>query len=254
MISIKNIRKTYNNGQTYIVDNVNLEIPEGKTVVLLGSSGCGKTTLLKMINRLIEPTSGDIVIDNKNILEYDPITLKRTIGYAFQGVGLFPHLTVSENVTIVLKLMGMDSKQIEERVLELLTTVNLNPQVFSNRYPDELSGGQQQRVGVARSLATYPKYLLMDEPFGALDAINRDAMQEEMSGIRDKFHTTILFVTHDIFEAVRLGDLIAVMNQGKVEQMGTASELINHPKTPFVENLFLKPLEQLKLYKEELQT
>lgn len=254
MISIKNIRKTYDDGKTHIVDNISLEIPEGKTVVLLGSSGCGKTTLLKMINRLIEPTSGEIIIDNQNILDYDPITLKRTIGYAFQGVGLFPHLTVSENVTIVLKLMGMPEEQIEQRALELLETVNLNPKIFSKRFPDELSGGQQQRIGVARSLATYPKYLLMDEPFGALDAINRDAMQEEMAGIRDKFQTTILFVTHDIFEAVRLGDLIAVMNKGKVEQMGTPADIINHPNTPFVKSLFQKPLSQLKYYKEELKT
>ncbi|WP_211259937.1 ABC transporter ATP-binding protein [Waddlia chondrophila] len=254
MISIKNIRKTYDNGKTYIVDNISLEIPEGKTVILLGSSGCGKTTLLKMINRLIESSSGEIIIDNQNIRDYDPIILKRTIGYAFQGVGLFPHLTVKENVTIVLKLMGMATKQIEQKALDLLKTVNLEPKIFSSRFPDELSGGQQQRVGVARSLATHPKYLLMDEPFGALDAINRDAMQEEMRVIRDKFHTTVLFVTHDIFEAIKLGDLIAVMNKGKIEQTGTPAELINHPQTSFVKNLFQKPLEQLKLYKEELKT
>lgn len=252
MISIKNISKSYDNGNTHVVNNISLEIPDGKTVVLLGSSGCGKTTLLKMINRLIEPTSGDILIDDQSIFDYDPIELKRKIGYAFQGVGLFPHLTVKENITLILKLTGNNNKIIENRAVELLETVNLDPATFASRYPDELSGGQQQRIGVARSLATHPRYLLMDEPFGALDAINRDSMQEEMVGIREKFHTTILFVTHDLFEAIRLGDLIAVMNKGKVEQFGTAAELINHPKTSFVASLFQKPLDQLKMYKEEI--
>lgn len=253
MISIKNIKKSYDNGSTYIVDNISLEIPDGKTMVLLGSSGCGKTTLLKMVNRLIEPTSGNIYIDNKEIHNHDPVELKRNIGYAFQEVGLFPHLSVGENITVTLDLMGFTKKKQTERAYELLESVNLDPGQFYSRFPDELSGGQQQRVGVARALATYPRYLLMDESFGALDAINRDSMQEEMVGIRDRFQTTVLFVTHDLFEAVRVGDLIAVMNQGKIEQTGTASELINHPKTAFVANLFQKPLDQLKLYKSEVQ-
>ncbi len=253
MISIKNIRKSYDNGSTYIVNDVSLEIPEGKTMVLLGSSGCGKTTLLKMINGLINPSSGSIYIDGKEIHEHDPIELKRTIGYAFQGVGLFPHLNVGDNITVALDLMGISKKLQTQRACELLESVNLDPDCFFSRFPNELSGGQQQRVGVARALATHPKYLLMDEPFGALDAINRDSMQEEMVAIRDHFHTTVLFVTHDLFEAIRVGDFIAVMNLGKIEQNGTAADLINDPKTPFVASLFQKPIDQLKLYKSEIQ-
>jgi len=252
MIHIKKVSKSYDGGLSFSVKEVSLTVPEGETLVLLGSSGCGKTTLLKMINRLIEPSSGQINIDGQDIFSYDLVELRRLIGYAFQGVGLFPHMTVSENISVALKLMGEPRKKRRARANELLEIVNLNPDIYASRFPDELSGGQQQRVGVARALATHPKYLLMDEPFGALDAINRDAMQEELAVLREKISITIIFVTHDIFEAIRLGDEIAVMNRGHVEQIGTASELINHPQTNFVKNLFQTPLDQLKRYHEEV--
>ena len=253
MIKFNNLFKSFNDGKSFVVNDVSFEVPDGKTVVLLGSSGCGKTTLLKMVNRLIDPTSGTITIDDKDVMHYDPVELRRAIGYAFQGVGLFPHMTVSENLTIVLKLMKVPRSERKNVSCRLLDSVKLNPIQFANRYPDELSGGQQQRIGVARALATHPKYLLMDEPFGALDAINRDAMQEEIVRIREEYNTTILFVTHDLFEAIRLGDLIVVMSKGRIEQIGTAAELINNPQTPYVETLFQNPLNQLKWYQQEVQ-
>jgi len=245
MIYLKKVSKTHDKGLTYSVKNVSLTVPEGQTLVLLGSSGCGKTTLLKMINRLIDPSQGEIQIDGQNIDHYDPVELRRIIGYTFQGVGLFPHMTVTENISIALRLMKQPLAKRIARANELLDIVNLNPDVYADRYPGELSGGQQQRVGVARAMATHPKYLLMDEPFGALDAINRDAMQEELKGLRERFSVTIIFVTHDIFEAIHIGDLIAVMNKGQLEQIGSARELIGKPKTDFVNHLFQKPLSQL---------
>ncbi len=253
MIHLKQLSKSYDGGKNYSVKEVSLTVPEGETLVLLGSSGCGKTTLLKMINRLVEPTSGEIQIDYRDIKSYDLVELRRLIGYVFQGIGLFPHMTVSQNISISLKLMGVSRANRGARAKELLELVNLNPNVYSGRFPDELSGGQKQRVGVARALATHPKYLLMDEPFGALDPINRDSIQEELAALKAKFPMTILFVTHDIFEAIRLGDVIGVMNKGRLEQIGTARELINYPQSPFVENLFQKPLHQLKRFQEEVR-
>lgn len=253
MIHLKKVSKTYDEGQTFSVKEVSLTVQDGRTLVLLGSSGCGKTTLLKMINRLIDPSSGQINIDGQDIQTLDPVELRRSIGYTFQEVGLFPHMTVSENIAIALELMGEPLSKRKARANELLEIVNLKPDTYSSRYPDELSGGQQQRVGVARALATKPKYLLMDEPFGALDAINRDSIQSELGELREAFSITIIFVTHDIFEAIRLGDEIAVMNNGHLEQIGSASDLINHPDSIFVKNLFQKPLNQLKRYQEEVK-
>lgn len=252
MIEVKKVSKSFDGGASYAVKEVSLNVPEGKTLVLLGASGSGKTSLLRMINRLIEPSAGEIHLDGKDIRAYDPIELRHTIGYAFQGVGLFPHMTVKQNITIALKLMGHSRKERRQRANELLQVVNLAPAIFGDRYPDELSGGQQQRVGVARALATHPKYLLMDEPFGALDPINREAMQEELVSLRERFSTTILFVTHDIFEAIHLGDTIAVLRKGQVEQIGSAGQLFRKPASEYVKHLFHKPFNQLNRCLEEV--
>lgn len=252
MIKISKISKTYNNYHSMTVNNVSFTVNEGETVALLGSSGSGKTTLLKMINRLIEATSGTIEIDNKNIKSYQTVELRRSIGYVFQQIGLFPHMTVEKNISIVLKLMNRSKKEQRNRVYELLEMVNLSPTQFANRYPDKLSGGQQQRVGVARALAADPKYLLMDEPFGAVDAIARDSLQEEMLRLNAKLHKTIIFVTHDLFEAFRIADRIAVLHKGNLEQIGTKQELIDNPASDFVHKLITKSaksIENLENYK-----
>lgn len=231
-----------------------IEVKDGETLVLLGASGSGKTTVLKMINKLVEPTSGTIKIDDVDINEIDLVSLRRMFGYAFQGVGLFPHMTVAKNISIVLQLDNKSKEECAERAFELLVAVNLDPRKYMNRMPDELSGGERQRVGVARALATNPKYLLMDEPFGALDAINRDAMQNELSQLRDAFKKTIVFVTHDIFEAIRLGDRIAVMNHGVLEQLGSVDEILNSPKTDYVKSLFQATRDQVSSFSKQVVT
>ncbi|MBA2653705.1 MAG: ATP-binding cassette domain-containing protein [Gammaproteobacteria bacterium] len=251
MIKLSHLAKTFN-GKDYIVEDLSLEVAKGELLVLLGSSGSGKTTTLKMINRLVEPSSGQIMIDNEDISLLDPVALRRSIGYVFQGVGLFPHLTVEENITIILKLNGMEEGERKKLSDYFLDCVNLEPSVYASRYPDELSGGQQQRVGVARALVTNPHLLLMDEPFGAVDAINRNTLQTELLKLKGKLNKTIVFVTHDIFEAVRLGDRIAIMNQGRLEQIGTKQEIIHSPSTSFVNQLFDKTSRQLKAYMELL--
>ena len=250
MIRLSNVSKSFDGGNNYIVKNISLKIQKGKTLVLLGSSGCGKTTTLKMINRLIEPSSGCIEIDGRDAATIDPIELKRCIGYVFQEIGLFPHLSVEENVSIVLRLMGARRSEREEKAREWLNIVDLDPGLYAKRYPHELSGGQQQRVGVARALAANPDYLLMDEPFGALDAITRDALQQELLNINSRVSKTIIFVTHDLFEALILADQIAVMNEGRIEQIGSPDELMRSPATDFVYQLFEKPRRQLRLLQE----
>lgn len=248
MITLENISKTYNIGETYAIKDISLEIPEGELLILLGSSGSGKSTLLRTINRLIEPSSGRIEVDGLNVLEQDPIELRRSIGFVFQRIGLFPHMTIEENVAIVPKLLGWNQSDINDRVHELLELMNLDVALIANRYPHELSGGQQQRVGVARALAIRPKYMLMDEPFGALDAITRDELQQELKSLKEKLNTTIIFVTHDIFEALELGDKIAVLDKGILQQVGTKEEILGQPKTSFVRSLFEKPAEQLRRF------
>lgn len=202
-----------------------------------------------MINRLIEPSSGNIFVDNQNILEQDPVGLRRSIGYVFQGIGLFPHMSIAENITAVPNLLGWDQNKQKKRCHELLDLMQLE-RSFAERMPSELSGGQRQRVGVARALAADPDYLLMDEPFGALDAVTRDELQKQILEIKNTLNKTIIFVTHDIFEALSLADRIAVLHQGRLEQIGSKSEIINQAKTDFVRDLFAKPAEQLKAYKE----
>jgi len=248
MIKLENLSKTYDGGATYVVNNLCLAIESGETVVLLGSSGSGKSTTLKMINRLIEPSSGRITMDDKDLLQMDPVQLRRQFGYVFQEVGLFPHMTIAENICIVPRLLGWSKERQHEKAIELLNLVGLTPEQYRDRLPSELSGGQQQRVGVARALAADPAYLLMDEPFGALDAVTRDDLQNEIKKIRRALKKTILFVTHDIFEALTMGDRIGVMNDGKIEQIGPAKELFHNPASEFVRQLFEKPAKQLTEY------
>lgn len=248
MIVLRDVWKSFDGGKTFAVKGVSLEVAKGETLVLLGSSGSGKTTTLKMINRLIEPTKGVIEIDGCNVMDIDPVELRRSIGYVFQGIGLFPHLTVAENVSIVLRLLGRPKREQRKRAEELLALVGLDPKEFADRFPDELSGGQQQRVGVARALAADPDYLLMDEPFGALDAVTRDVLQQELLRLKGQLRKTIVFVTHDIFEAFLLADRIAVMHNGRIEQVGTKEELIKRPSTDFVRQLFEQPVKHLAMF------
>ena len=249
MIRLIKISKSFDGGRSYAVKELSLDVAEGKTLVLLGSSGCGKTTTLKMINRLIEPTSGTIEVDGQDVTSQDPVLLRRKIGYVFQEIGLFPHMTIEQNVAIVPKLLGWDKNRRRVRAHELLEVMGLDPGIFADRYQDELSGGQQQRVGVARALAADPDYLLMDEPFGALDALTRDTLQQELLSLKGRLRKTIIFVTHDILEAITLGDEIAILHNGRLEQIGTKEEVLTSPKTEFVAELFSKPAKQLAVFK-----
>ena len=248
MISLKHVFKSFDDGQHFAIDDVSFDVHEGETLVLLGSSGCGKTTLLKLTNRLVDLTSGRIEVDGKDVAGQDPIALRRRIGYVFQGIGLFPHMTVEENVSIVPRLLGRSALKRRQRAHELLRIVGLDPETYAGRFPEELSGGQQQRVGVGRALAADPAYLLMDEPFGALDALTRDTLQQELLSLKQQLNKTIVFVTHDIFEALALGDRIAVLHAGHLQQIGTKEEILQNPATDFVRELFAKPAQQLAAY------
>ncbi len=248
MISLKHVSKSFDDGQNFALNDISFNVHKGETLVLLGSSGCGKTTLLKLINRLLTPTSGTIEVDGENIAGQDSISLRRRIGYVFQGIGLFPHMTVEENVAMVPRLLGWPSNRRQKRAYELLKTVGLDPEKYASRFPDELSGGQQQRVGVGRALAADPAYLLMDEPFGALDALTRDTLQQELLTLKEGMNKTIIFVTHDIFEALTLGDRIAVLHAGHLQQIGTKEAILQHPATDFVHDLFAKPAQQLAIF------
>jgi len=237
-IAFHAITKQFASSSKPAVDAVTFEVTEGTTCMLVGTSGSGKTTLLRMVNRLIEPTSGQIIIDGKNILEENPILLRRRIGYVIQQVGLFPHMNIAENIRVTAEIAGGWSKeQLARRVDELLELVGLPPAEYRKRFPRQLSGGQQQRVGLARALATDPAILLMDEPFGALDAITRARMQDELLRIQRNVRKTILFVSHDIEEAFKLGDMIAVMHDGQLIQLGTPVELLAQPNNEYVRKL-----------------
>ncbi|MGD8894526.1 MAG: ATP-binding cassette domain-containing protein [Acidobacteriota bacterium] len=252
MISLRRVSKSFDGGRSFAVGDVSLDVREGETLVLLGSSGSGKTTLLKLTNRLLDPTSGAIEVDGEPVAGQDPISLRRKIGYVFQGIGLFPHLTVEENVAMVPRLLGWPRPKRRERAHGLLRTLGLDPETFAARFPEELSGGQQQRVGVGRALAADPAYLLMDEPFGALDALTRDTLQQELLALKGRLRKTIVFVTHDIFEALTLGDRIAVLHAGRLEQIGTGDEILQAPATEFVRELFARPARQLAAFGERL--
>lgn len=234
MIQIENLNKQF--GSITAVEDVSFNVEEGQICVLLGPSGCGKTTTLKMINRLITPTSGTIRIGGRDTSELDSVTLKRSIGYVIQQVGLFPNMTVEENICVVPNLLGWDKTKSRKRAAELLEVVALDPSRFLQRYPCELSGGQQQRVGVARALAADPPVMLMDEPFGAIDPINRDVIQDEFMRIQRQVGKTVLFVSHDIDEAVKMADCVALFHNGKIEQFGTPDDLLARPTSEFVAN------------------
>lgn len=224
IIEFRNIKKSYKN--TSVIEKFNLKIEKGKLVVLIGSSGSGKTTLLKMINRLIESTAGEILVNGKDIKKVDPIELRRSIGYVIQQTGLFPHLTVKENIEIIPKLMGKSTEEINKKTNELLNMVGLNPQKYMDRYPAELSGGQQQRVGVARAFSADAEIILMDEPFSALDPITRSELQEELFNIQNEYRKTIVFVTHDMDEALNLADKICILKDGKLLQYDTPENIL----------------------------
>jgi len=241
MIRLQSVRKSYDPAGEDAVRSIDLRVERGELLILLGESGCGKTTTLKMINRLIEPTDGVVEVDGRDILERNPVDLRRTIGYVFQGVGLFPHMRVGENVGVVPRLLKWDDGAVAQRVDELLDLVGLPASDYRDRRPAQLSGGQRQRVGLARALAAKPKIMLMDEPFGALDPLTRDALQEEFLQIhRDQGLTTVM-VTHDMTEALLLGDRIAVMRQGRIAREGAPRELLRDPRDDYTRTLMAMP-------------
>lgn len=234
IIEYKNIGKSYNG--KWIVRNFNLSINEGDFICIVGTSGSGKTTLLKMINGLIKPDEGEVMISGKNILNEDIISLRRKIGYAIQGNGLFPHMTVSENIGYVPRLEKRKEREVNEIVDKMLSLVGLSLDI-KEKYPDQLSGGQQQRVGIARAYANSPLILLMDEPFGAVDSITRYQLQKDLKEIHKLTNCTIIFITHDIYEAFKMGTHILVMDEGKTQQFGTTEEVWNNPSNEFVKKL-----------------
>jgi osmoprotectant transport system ATP-binding protein len=236
-VTFEAVSKVFPDSPDPAVDSVSFTVNSGEFVVLLGPSGCGKTTLLKMVNRLYEPSSGRILIDGTSTVDLPAPKLRRGIGYVIQQTGLFPHMRIADNIAVVPKLLGWDKRRIRNRVDQLLDVVGLPPDSYRRRYPTQLSGGEQQRVGLARALAAEPTMMLMDEPFGALDAITRGRLQEELLRIHRRFGQTVLFVTHDIEEAVRLADKIVIMRQGRVVQYDTALKIVTEPAEPFVAEL-----------------
>ena len=235
MIEIQELTKVY--GETTVVDRVSLTIGAGELCAIVGTSGSGKTTLMRMVNRLVEPSSGKVLIDGQDTRDVPAYELRRRIGYAIQGHGLFPHRTVGQNIGTVPHLLGWEASRISARIDELLSLFQLEPGQFRDRMPNELSGGQQQRVGVARALAAEPNILLMDEPFGALDPVIRAKAQDDLLAIQKRFNTTVVLVTHDMEEAIHLGSRIAVMDGGKLLQYATPQEIIANPATDFVSEL-----------------
>ncbi|MCY7826084.1 choline ABC transporter ATP-binding protein OpuBA [Bacillus spizizenii] len=238
MLTLENVSKTYKGGKK-AVNNVNLKIAKGEFICFIGPSGCGKTTTMKMINRLIEPSAGKIFIDGENIMEQDPVELRRKIGYVIQQIGLFPHMTIQQNISLVPKLLKWPEQHRKERARELLKLVDMGPD-YLDRYPHELSGGQQQRIGVLRALAAEPPLILMDEPFGALDPITRDSLQEEFKKLQKTLHKTIVFVTHDMDEAIKLADRIVILKAGEIVQVGTPDDILRNPADEFVEEFIGK--------------
>jgi osmoprotectant transport system ATP-binding protein len=245
MITLEHLAKRY--GDTIVVDDVSMLVEPRTITTIVGTSGSGKSTLLRMINRLVEPTSGRVLIDGHDTRAEPAHLLRRRIGYAIQGLGLFPHRTVAENIATVPRLLGWDEARVRARVDELLGVFQLEPSAYAAKYPHELSGGQQQRVGVARALAAEPLLLLMDEPFGALDPIIRAKAQDDLLDIQRRFGTTVILVTHDMDEAFRLGDRVAVMSQGRLLQYDRPAQLITHPADPFVSQLIGSGDRSLKL-------
>lgn len=250
-IEFKNVTKLYGEGETKAVDDISFEIKEGEFITVLGSSGSGKTTTLKMINRLIREDAGNITFFGEDISGMNEVDLRRKIGYVVQQIGLFPHMTVAQNIATVPELLKWDKKEIQARVKELLELVQLDPNVFADRKPKQLSGGQQQRIGVARALAANPKVMLLDEPFGAVDAITRLQLQNELQKIHKELgDKTFVLVTHDINEAFKLGMRVLIMDKGKICQFDTPQEIMRNPKTGFVADLIATVKEQEAFWSE----
>jgi len=231
------VTKHFRGSNKNAVDAISFSVEAGELITIVGTSGCGKTTLLKMVNRIYEPDSGEIRLFGENIVDKDAVQLRRKIGYVIQQVGLFPHMTVQDNVAVVPKLLHWEKSRIKNRVDELLRLVNLEPDEFRRRYPVQLSGGQQQRVGLARALAADPNVMLLDEPFGAIDAINRQNLQNELLRIHQQDRKTYLFVTHDLSEAFKLGTRVLIMHEGTIQQFASPKEIINNPANDFVRSL-----------------
>lgn len=250
LLTFEHVSKIYK-GQKRAVDDLNFQIEKGEFIVLIGPSGCGKTTTMKMINRLIEPTEGTIFLNGENIMHMDPVKLRRQIGYVIQQIGLFPHMTIEQNISLVPRLLKWSSDKQRERAKELLSLVDMTPD-YLNRYPNELSGGQQQRIGVLRALAADQPLILMDEPFGALDPITRDSLQTEFKKLQRKLKKTIVFVTHDMDEAIKLADRIVIMKDGRVVQFDTPDEILRNPANEFVEEFIGK--ERLSQVRPHIQT
>lgn len=250
MIKFSGVSKQFVGMTGRAVDDLCFEIQEGEFLILLGESGCGKSTTLKMMNRLIDPTDGEIELNGKLLKDYNPIELRRSIGYVLQRIGLFPHMTIEENMMIVPRLLQWPKTKMEARLNELFELIALPADEFKNRYPRELSGGQQQRIGVARGLAANSKILLMDEPFGALDPITRDQIQQDVLRIRKNLNLTIVMVTHDMTEALLMADRIAVMMQGKLVRLGTPRELLNNPDHDYVRALMDTPSRHADIVEE----
>ena len=236
MIKLTNVSKTYDGYEA--VKNISLNVEKGEFLVLLGPSGCGKSTTLRLINKMVERTGGEILVEGENIDSFKEETLRKSMGYVIQSTGLFPHMTVATNIATVPLLLKWDKKRIKERTQEMLMLVGLAPETYLKKYPYGLSGGEAQRVGVARALASDPHILLMDEPFGAVDPINRLRLQKEFKEIQQKLHKTVIFVTHDVEEALLLGDRICIMRDGEILQMDTPTEIILNPKDDFVRDFF----------------
>ncbi len=250
MLTFKNVSKVYTGG-TKAVNSLNLQIDKGEFVVFIGPSGCGKTTTMKMVNRLIDITEGEILVEGENIYDKDIVELRRSIGYVIQQIGLFPHMTIGENIALVPKLLKWPEKKRKERAKELLKLVDMDEE-YLDRYPNELSGGQQQRIGVLRALAADPPLILMDEPFGALDPITKETLQDEFKKLQVELGKTIVFVTHDMDEAIRLADRIVIMREGEIVQVGTPDDILRHPENEFVETFLGK--HRLIGERENLQT
>lgn len=244
MISLKNVSKRYGEAARPALDNVSLDIQSGEFIALVGQSGSGKSTLLGLINRLIDPSEGVVRFDGEDVQHLDPVMLRRRIGYVFQDVGLFPHMTLAENVGITPRLLGWDDARIAARSDELLNLVQLPPEQYRDRIPSELSGGQRQRIGVARAIAAQPRVVLMDEPFGALDLRTRDALSRDYRNLHDALKLTTVMITHDVIEAVLLADRIAVLQDGRIAGLGTPHELITNPPNDDVRALMDMPRQQ----------
>lgn len=247
MIDLARVGKTYDGGASWAVRDLTLTIGEGELVALLGGSGCGKSTTVRMINRMVEATEGDVRVGGRSVRDQDPIELRRGVGYVFQGVGLFPHMTVAQNVGVTPRLLGWSRGDVARRVDELLEMVRLPSAEFGDRLPRHLSGGQRQRVGVARALAARPSVMIMDEPFGALDPITRDGLQRELVELRERLNLTIAMVTHDMTEALLLADRIGVMDEGELLQVGTPRELLKRPADERVTALVRTPMRHAEV-------